>query len=58
MLYILFVKINYIRKDTGYVAFNGFEVELGILFLKSLSNVIRLDSDEELRPHTHILKCC
>lgn len=52
MLYILFVKINYIRKDTGYVAFNGFE--LGILFLKSLSNVIRLDSDEELRPHTLI----
>lgn len=54
MLYILFVKINYIRKDIGYVAFNGFEVELGILFLKSLSNVIRLDSDEELRPHTLI----
>lgn len=54
MLYILFVKINYIRKDTGYVAFNSFEVELGILFLKSLSNVIRLDSDEELRPHTLI----
>lgn len=33
MLYILFVKINYIRKDTGYVAINGFEVKLGILFL-------------------------